>query len=171
MSPCCHGNLCFGRVIENVIKYDLYVKFAQIFAHNIQICAKFSCKNFADVCPVSWILRHYTKGGGCFFVDTLYLPPKVLFFWKTTTDWPKFTWKASIKMEIRMSDVLPGCSQEGHLRFTHWVLWEYAFILKWRYINTLPFLIPILSSFGNWSMREQMVLPVYQLSDMSAEYL
>jgi len=28
---------CFGRVIENVIKYDLYVKFAQMFAHNVHI--------------------------------------------------------------------------------------------------------------------------------------
>jgi len=27
----CHGNL----VIENVMKYDLYVKFPQIFAHNV----------------------------------------------------------------------------------------------------------------------------------------
>jgi len=52
MSPCYHGNLCFRRVIEIVIKYDLYVKFPQIFAHNVQICAKFSYKNFTDVCPV-----------------------------------------------------------------------------------------------------------------------
>jgi len=49
MSLCYHGKLCFGRVIENVIKYDLYVKFPWIFAHNVQICAKFSCKNFTDV--------------------------------------------------------------------------------------------------------------------------
>jgi len=60
MSPCCHGNLCFGRVIENVIKYDLYVKFPRIFAHNVQICAKFCCKNFNDVCQVFRILHHYT---------------------------------------------------------------------------------------------------------------
>jgi len=70
MSLCYHGKLCFGRVIENVIKYDLYVKFPWIFAHNIQICAKFSCKNFTDVClPVFWVLRHYTWGA--FFVDIL----------------------------------------------------------------------------------------------------
>jgi len=37
---------CFGRVIENVIKYDLCVKFPQIFAHNVQIYAKFCYKNF-----------------------------------------------------------------------------------------------------------------------------
>jgi len=66
MSLCCHGNLCFGRVTENVIKYDLYVKFPQIFAHNIQIYAKFCCKNFNDVCQVFQILHHYTGGRGAF---------------------------------------------------------------------------------------------------------
>jgi len=59
MSLCCHGNLCFGRVIEND---DLYVKFLRIFAHNVQICAKF-CKIFNDVCQIFRILRHYTWGG------------------------------------------------------------------------------------------------------------
>jgi len=56
---------------KHVIKYDLYVKFAQIFAHNVQICAKFCCKNFNDVCQAFWILHHYTQGG--VFVDTLYV--------------------------------------------------------------------------------------------------
>ena len=72
MSLCCHGNLCFGTVIENVIKYDLYIKFPQIFAHNVQIRAKFSCKNFTDVCPVFWILRHYTWEGAFFRVHAAY---------------------------------------------------------------------------------------------------
>ena len=31
---------------------NLYVKFPQFFAHNVQIYAKFSYKNFTDVCPV-----------------------------------------------------------------------------------------------------------------------
>jgi len=44
MSPCCHGNLCFERVIENVIKYDLYVTFPRIFAYNVQIQAKYVVK-------------------------------------------------------------------------------------------------------------------------------
>jgi len=35
---------------KRVIKYDLYVKFPWIFAHSVQMCAKFSCKNFIDVC-------------------------------------------------------------------------------------------------------------------------
>jgi len=51
MSPCCHGNLCFDRVIENVIKYDLYVKFPRIFVHNVQINAKFCCKKFQWCLP------------------------------------------------------------------------------------------------------------------------
>ena len=64
MSLCCHGNLCFERVIANVIKFDLYVKFPQIFAHDVQVCAKFCCKNFSDVCQVFRILpvHHYTWG-------------------------------------------------------------------------------------------------------------
>ena len=32
--------------------YDLYVKFSQNVAHNVQICAEVSCKIFTDVCPV-----------------------------------------------------------------------------------------------------------------------
>ena len=54
--------LCFGLVIENIIKYDLYVKFSRIFAHSVQICTKFCCKNFNDVCQVFRILHHYTQG-------------------------------------------------------------------------------------------------------------
>ena len=49
-------------VIENVIKYDFYVKFPQMFAHNLQICAKFCCKTFTDVCQVFRILHRYTQG-------------------------------------------------------------------------------------------------------------
>jgi len=49
-----------------VIKYDLYVKFPWMFAHNVQICAKLCCKNFNDVCQVFQILHHYTWGGGVF---------------------------------------------------------------------------------------------------------
>jgi len=71
MSPCCHGNLCFERVIENVIKYDLYVKFPRIFAHNLQIYAKFCCKNFSDVCQVFRILHHYTEGEAFFHGHTV----------------------------------------------------------------------------------------------------
>jgi len=48
---------------KHVIKHDIYVKFPWIFAHNVQICAKFCCKNFNDVCQVFWILYHYTWGG------------------------------------------------------------------------------------------------------------
>jgi len=49
----------FGRVIENVIKYNLYIKFPGIFAHNVQICAKLCCKNLNDVCQVFRMLQHY----------------------------------------------------------------------------------------------------------------
>jgi len=41
----------------------IFTLYAQIFAHNVQICAKFCCKNFSDVCQ---ILCHYTSGGGHF---------------------------------------------------------------------------------------------------------
>ena len=54
---------------KHVIKYDIFVKFSRIFAHNVEIRAKFSCKNSTDVCPLFWILRQYTWGGR-FFVDT-----------------------------------------------------------------------------------------------------
>ena len=47
---------------KHVIKYDLYVKFPWIFAHNVQITAKFCCENFNDVCQVFRILLHYTLG-------------------------------------------------------------------------------------------------------------
>jgi len=53
--------LSFGRVIENIIKYDLYVKFPLIFSHNVQICAKFCCKNSNDVCQVFRMIHHYTS--------------------------------------------------------------------------------------------------------------
>jgi len=56
----CHGNLFLTCNWKHVIEY---VKFPQIFAHKVQTCAKFSCKNFTDVCPVFWILRLYTWGG------------------------------------------------------------------------------------------------------------
>jgi len=59
---------CFGRVIENVIKYDLYVKSSRIFAHSIQLCTTFCYKNINDVCQVFKMLHYYT-----FFVDTLYI--------------------------------------------------------------------------------------------------
>ena len=55
---------------KHLIKYDLYVKFPRIFAHNVQINAKFCCKNFNDVCRVFRILHRYTQGGR-FFVATL----------------------------------------------------------------------------------------------------
>jgi len=45
---------------KHVIKYYLYVKFPRIFANNVQINAKFCCKNFNDVCQVFRILHHYT---------------------------------------------------------------------------------------------------------------
>jgi len=66
--------VCWTSNWKHVIKYDLYVKFSRIFAHNIQICAKFSCKNFTDVCPVFWILCHYTRGA--FFRGHTVLTPK-----------------------------------------------------------------------------------------------
>jgi len=55
---------------KHVIKYDFYVKFPRIFAHNVQICAKFCCK-------ISMMFAKYFEyytiiylGGRC-FVDTL----------------------------------------------------------------------------------------------------
>jgi len=69
--------LCFWTSNWNrVIKYDLYVNFPRILAHKVQICAKFCCKNVNDVCPVFWILHHYTEGGR-FFVDTQYTPIEI----------------------------------------------------------------------------------------------
>jgi len=71
MSPCWHGNFCFGRVIENVIKCDLYVKFPRIFAHNVQICAKLCCKNLMMFAKY---FKYYTVVlRGPFFVDMLYI--------------------------------------------------------------------------------------------------
>jgi len=65
-SPCWHGNLYFWTCNwKHVIKYDLYVKCPQFFSHNVQICAKFSCKNFTDVCPVFWVYAIIL--GGRFF--------------------------------------------------------------------------------------------------------
>jgi len=52
---------------KHVIKYDLYVKFSRIFAHNVQMCAKFCCKNFSDVCQVFRMLNHYSFRRGAFF--------------------------------------------------------------------------------------------------------
>ena len=50
---------------KHVIKYDFYVKCSRIFAHNVQTCAKFCCKNFSDVCQV---FEYYTIIlGGAFF--------------------------------------------------------------------------------------------------------
>jgi len=51
--------------------YDLYVKFPRIFAHNVEICVKFSCKNslmFAQYFEYYGIIL-----GGVFFVNTLYI--------------------------------------------------------------------------------------------------
>jgi len=50
---------------KHVIIYHLYVKFPRIFAHNVQMCAKFCCKNFNDVCQVFLIIHHYTWGRFC----------------------------------------------------------------------------------------------------------
>jgi len=36
---------------KHVIKYDLYVKLSRIFAHNVQMCAKFCCKKFQWCLP------------------------------------------------------------------------------------------------------------------------
>jgi len=52
---------------KHVIKYDLYIKFPRIFAHNVQMCAKFCCKNFSDVCQVFRILHHCTVLRGTVF--------------------------------------------------------------------------------------------------------
>jgi len=57
---------------KHVIKYDLYVKHPRIFARNVQICAKFSCENFTDVCQYFEYYAIILRGGGRFFVDTLY---------------------------------------------------------------------------------------------------
>ena len=40
----------------------LLKNFHAFFAHNVQICAKFSCKNITDVWSVFWMLRHDTYG-------------------------------------------------------------------------------------------------------------
>jgi len=42
----CHGNLFFE------VYNDLYVKFLQMFVHNVQMCAKFRFKKFPDVCAL-----------------------------------------------------------------------------------------------------------------------
>ena len=42
---------------KHVIKYDLYVKFPRIFAHNVQINDKFCCKSFNDVCCIDAPVR------------------------------------------------------------------------------------------------------------------
>jgi len=47
--------------LKHVIKYNFYVKFPRIFAHNVQICAKFCCKDVNDVCQAFPIVHiHYT---------------------------------------------------------------------------------------------------------------
>ena len=54
---------------KHVIKYDLCVEFPRTFAHNVQINAKFCCKNFNDVAKY---FEYYTiMLGGVFFVDML----------------------------------------------------------------------------------------------------
>jgi len=56
---------------KHVINYDLYVKFPRIFAHSVEICVKFSCKNslmFAQYFEYYGIIL-----GRRFFVDTLYI--------------------------------------------------------------------------------------------------
>jgi len=63
---CCHRNLFLTCNWKHVIKYYLYVKFPEIFAHSVQICAKFCCKNYTDICPVLWLLRHHTWGRDVF---------------------------------------------------------------------------------------------------------
>jgi len=63
-----HESVLSGKLVfwtsnwKLVIKYDIYVKFPWIFAHSVQICTKFSCTNFNDVCQVFLILDHYTWG-------------------------------------------------------------------------------------------------------------
>jgi len=62
---------CFGRVIENVIKYDLYVKFAQMFAHNVHIYV------LNSIVKISMMFAKYFEYyiiilRGRFFLDTLY---------------------------------------------------------------------------------------------------
>jgi len=77
MSPCCQGILCFGRATENVIKYDVYVKFPR-FLHSVQICAKFCCKNFNDFAKY---FKYYTIIlRRAVFVDTLYSHKNFIFF-------------------------------------------------------------------------------------------
>ena len=51
---------------KHIIKYDLYIKFPRIFAHNVRIYAKFSCKNFADVLPSILNTTALYLGGGVF---------------------------------------------------------------------------------------------------------
>jgi len=64
MSPCCHENWCYGRVIENVINYDFYIKFPGIFVRNVQICATFGCRNVIDVAKY---FEYYTIMLGALF--------------------------------------------------------------------------------------------------------
>ena len=51
---------------KDVIKYDLYVKFPRIFAHNVKICAEFCRKNFNVVCHVFRLLHQFVLRGPFF---------------------------------------------------------------------------------------------------------
>jgi len=74
MSPCCHGNLCFGGVIENIIKY---VKFPQIL-HTLY---KYVLNSVVKISMMfAKYFEYYTiiLMGGQSFVDTLYILDIVL---------------------------------------------------------------------------------------------
>jgi len=62
--------MCFWRIIENVIKYDLYVKFPRNFCTKCTNMCLIQLQKYQDVCPVFWILHHDTCRG---VVDTLYI--------------------------------------------------------------------------------------------------
>jgi len=59
---------------KHLIKYDLYIQFPRIVAHNVQIRAKFCCKNFSDVCQVFRILHIVILRGGGVFSWTRWAP-------------------------------------------------------------------------------------------------
>ena len=57
---------------RHVIKYDIYVKFSQIFAHCVQIYAKISCENLTDFCTIFFITKPLCLGGAFFHGHDVY---------------------------------------------------------------------------------------------------
>jgi len=65
--------MCFGQVIKNVVKYDLYVKFLRIFFHTMYKYVQYSIVKISMTFPMYFEYYTIILGGGRFFVDTLYV--------------------------------------------------------------------------------------------------